>query len=185
MGWWKPLLLPLELLAWVGVAVCSLIHLVTMVSGAVPPRPFIMVFLAVFFITMTCTIFVARRLAPNAGMFTVYKLAYRGSPTWLRRLAMAGVLYSILVFVLFAYLTRNDDPRMVSMSPKFVAFVSGVWAAFFLSAAATFRSARWVVVHESDMKCPSGHRLPPAANYCPVCGEKTGTLHGNGHEQRV
>jgi len=115
-------------------------------------------------------VLIANRLGKNAPIKTLWRTALRGCPSWMRYTTYAFLVYAVLNFVLFA-LTASKAGGTGPMPPREVRGFSGHWMAFYSVSLAVYYSAAHLWDQGWDCRCPSGHTVPPFANFCSQCGQ--------------
>jgi hypothetical protein len=98
-----------------------------------------------------------------------WKAALRNCPPWMKYMVYGFLGYALVNFSLFV-LTHQEYSSEGAMPPPVVRGFSGHWMAFYCLAFAVLYSA--AQPHEQPRRCPNGHIVGPAAEFCERCGQR-------------
>lgn len=114
---------------------------------------------------------VSRRLTRDFKRKDFRKAALRGCPQWMRWMTYGFLGYAIINFITFIAFSDKGGSGSDTPAAVFRGF-SGHWMAFYSAALAVLYSASQVRERDAARRCPNGHPVSPAAQYCEECGER-------------
>lgn len=153
-------------LSFIGLALSIAAHAMALAEMEIPGGQFIWALHGGIFIVWIPTVLVSIRATRNVSRNDFWKAALSGCPPWMKRALSMLFAYAIANFIVFAVSAPNAAHSLTNEVRGF----SGHWMIFYAAAFAVLYSALHTPLLFNGRKCPLGHAVDPAANYCPTCG---------------
>lgn len=172
----QTLLLPVMAYAAIGLVVSLFVHLMSFEGVRLGGNALFLGLHAGIFPLWFVVIAVLMRRFGTSLRTGVWKFILAGCPPWMRWMTMGFFAYAIVNFAIF-FVTASHMPKTTGSSLPPVEVwrgFSGHWMAFYSAGLAALTSAYRQGV--SPRKCPAGHVVGPADNFCPVCGARIAAL---------
>ncbi len=164
------LVVPFIGLAALGLAASLVVHLCAVLGMPNPLGSAAWALHIGIFAVWIPAVIVFQRMTRDSRRADFWKDALRGCPNWMKVLTLVFFLYALGNFAWFFFKTVGTPPSETPESAVFRGF-SGHWMAFYSAAMAILYSFLNVKTLDLDRRCPSGHPVPPGADFCPRCGQ--------------
>lgn len=162
------LIRPFMYLAAFGLAVSGYVYIAS-VTGRYPGPDwlFYLLHVGIFAVFFPAVVITSRRVG-NIPRKDYWRVALNGCPDWMR--------YAL--YVLFAYCFMNFFASFANFPSKETGGINSpaqwrtfscMWMVFYYASPAILYSAERF--SSNALRCPSGHILPPGANFCSICGQ--------------
>lgn len=161
-------------LAAAGLVLSSVVHLYALAGKENPFGGLAWGLHVGIFVVWLPAVLAIRDLTKDFKQKDVWKAALRGCPAWMTRLTYFFLAYAFVNFFLFLYLEHTGAETAPKEIATFRGF-SGHWMAFYSAAMSILYSATQVKRFDSARRCPHGHAVSPAANFCEECGAPVAT----------
>ena len=164
-----PFLWALMWIAAVGLVVSLWVHVGAVMGRRVAPEAFFWILHVGIFIVWFPAVISAMNLLGNINQRDFWKVAFKGSPEWMRYMVYGFFGYAVVNFMLF--MTKVPSGNNGANPPAVVwRGFSGHWMAFYAAAMAILYSA--ARVKNNGWHCSNGHSAPASARFCGRCGQQ-------------
>jgi len=163
----KILLWPFIILSGLGLILSLIVHIVSWLGVRIPFDHLVWHLHSGIFVVWFPAVLVVARLTKDYKHKDFWRAAFRGCPTWMRRMAYGFFAYAIANFILFM-LTNTATDRSKGTPPSVFRGFSGHWMAFYSISLAVLYSA--TKAGDTQRRCPLGHAVSVSARYCEECG---------------
>jgi hypothetical protein len=112
--------------------------------------------------------------ARGGQSWSYWKTILEGAPRWMRLMTLGFFVYAIANFIIFFLLTAggHGGAKQSGDPPPFVWHgFSGHWMAFYSAGLAIATAAYLRGPENLAPKCPNGHVVSAADDFCPRCGQ--------------
>lgn len=157
-------------LSLLGLALSIAAHIMALSGAEIPGGQLILALHVGIFVVWIPTVLISIRTTRYVNRHDFWKVALSGCPVWMRKTLYMLFAYAIFNFILIVPTTTNVLPSLGNATSAQLRGFSGHWMVFYAAAFAVLYSALHAPELFKERKCPLGHVVDSAANYCPTCG---------------
>jgi hypothetical protein len=149
-------------LSSLGLFLSILVHIASLLGLSIPPAAFVLQ--TGMFVVFIPAVLVMKSFVPKRGDIQRLKTALSAAPAWMRYMTYSFVGYAVISFTLSLFNAPSQTGSVVVKE-------SSDWMGFYSAALTMLYSA--LQIHRKGImhKCPNGHKVPFAAEYCEQCGQ--------------
>jgi len=161
-------------LSGIGLSLSIIVHVLSLFNIASPFGELTWILHGGIFVVWLPMILVLQRLKKDSNEKEFWKTAMQYCPVWIKRIVGFLVLYAFVNFIIFIATVKEDhkSDHARETPPVVLRGFSGHWMIFYWISFAALYSAHERRKDNSIRRCPDGHPISPADEYCTLCGKK-------------
>lgn len=163
-----------------GLVLSMIVHGMALAGQAPPGGKLVWALHIGIFVVWLPTV-IALNSMPHFNRNDIWKVAFAGCPTWMRRGFYILCGYAVLNFVFVFAIAAGERKRSTGDAPPpVVRGFSGHWMVFYAAAFCILYSRGRAPHLYLERQCPKGHTAAPTARFCSECGHEFSMAHSEG-----